>query len=699
MISIAIDGPAGVGKSTISKELAAEYKLAYLDTGAMYRAVTWWFLQNNITDDQMTDLTIDTLRDRLTDFCAHHLTLSFDPEDRTIMSDDTDISEALYSKDVTDAVSHIASLQWVRDILVRAQKQIVADAVATTGIILEGRDTTTVIAPKADVRILLTADENVRINRRHKQLGDTDNIVARDTEDAKVNNFTTASKGVLTIDNSDMSLNQTLRVFEQIIDIALEKYDTQLPLTNNDEAEDFDEYDISEYEDLEDEETEEELHAKKLIGVLAVIGRPNVGKSTLVNRILRRKSAIVEDTPGVTRDRISYEAEWCGDNFLLVDTGGWEANTFGIDSEVANQAQVAAQLADAVLFVVDAHTGITNTDEQIVRMLRRMKKPVLIAVNKIDKEDEEAYLAEFWKLGLGKPFSISAMHGRGIGDLLDECVNALKKAPHTSELFSSTSLRRVALIGRPNVGKSSLLNQLANEQRSVVNNEAGTTRDPVDEVVTLGGSPWLFIDTAGIKRKLNKIHGADYYSTLRSQAAIERSELCLVLIDVSQPVAEQDLRVMSQAINAGKAIVLLFNKWDLLDDYGRERIERLYQSEFEQVTWAERINISAKNGWHMNRLAHAMETALLSWDKRIPTSKLNTFLGKIQSAHPHPLRGGKQPRILFATQASNRPPKFVIFTTGVLDHSYVRYIEHQLRNEFDFTGTPIQLVIKVREKK
>ncbi|MBR4413738.1 MAG: bifunctional cytidylate kinase/GTPase Der [Aeriscardovia sp.] len=699
MISIAIDGPAGVGKSTISKELAAEYKLAYLDTGAMYRAVTWWFLQNNITDDQMTDLTIDTLRDRLTDFCAHHLTLSFDPEDRTIMSDDTDISEALYSKDVTDAVSHIASLQWVRDILVRVQKQIVADAVATTGIILEGRDTTTIIAPKADVRILLTADENVRINRRHKQLGDTDNIIARDAEDAKVNNFTTASKGVLTIDNSDMSLNQTLRVFEQIIDIALEKYDTQLPLTDNDEAEDFDEYDISAYEDLEDKETEEELNAQKLIGVLAVIGRPNVGKSTLVNRILRRKSAIVEDTPGVTRDRISYEAEWCGDNFLLVDTGGWEANTFGIDSEVANQAQVAAQLADAVLFVVDAHTGITNTDEQIVRMLRRMKKPVLIAVNKIDKEDEEAYLAEFWKLGLGKPFSISAMHGRGIGDLLDECVNALKKAPHTSELFSSTSLRRVALIGRPNVGKSSLLNQLANEQRSVVNNEAGTTRDPVDEVVTLGGSPWLFIDTAGIKRKLNKIHGADYYSTLRSQAAIERSELCLVLIDVSQPVAEQDLRVMSQAINAGKAIVLLFNKWDLLDDYGRERIERLYKSEFEQVTWAERINISAKNGWHMNRLAHAMETALLSWDKRIPTSKLNTFLGKIQSAHPHPLRGGKQPRILFATQASNRPPKFVIFTTGVLDHSYVRYIEHQLRNEFDFTGTPIQLVIKVREKK
>ena len=168
---------------------------------------------------------------------------------------------------------------------------------------------------------------------------------------------------------------------------------------------------------------------------------------------------------------------------------------------------------------------------------------------------------------------------------------------------------------------------------------------------------------------------------------------------MSQPVAEQDLRVMSQAINAGKAIVLLFNKWDLLDDYGRERIERLYKSEFTQVTWAERINISAKNGWHMNRLAHAMETALLSWDKRIPTSKLNTFLGKIQSAHPHPLRGGKQPRILFATQASNRPPKFVIFTTGVLDHSYVRYIEHQLRNEFDFTGTPIQLVIKVREKK
>ena len=437
----------------------------------------------------------------------------------------------------------------------------------------------------------------------------------------------------------------------------------------------------------------------KLLADVGLVGIPNVGKSTLVNRILGRRAAVVEDTPGVTRDRVSYDAEWAGTDFKLVDTGGWEADVEGIESAIASQAQIAVQLADAVVLVVDGQVGLTNTDERIVKMLRASGKPVTLAVNKVDDRESEYLTAEFWKMGLGEPYGISAMHGRGIGELLDAALDSLKKAEKTSGFLTPSHLRRVALVGRPNVGKSSLLNQLAHEERTVVNDLAGTTRDPVDEVVTVDGEDWLFIDTAGIKRRLHKLSGAEYFSSLRTQAAIERSELALVLFDASQPISDQDLKVMSQAVDAGRCIVLVFNKWDLMDDFDRQRMERLWKTEFDRVTWAQRVNLSAKTGWHTNRLARAMRGALESWDKRIPTGKLNAFLGKIQAAHPHPLRGGKQPRILFATQASTRPPRFVIFATGFLEHGYRRYIERCLREEFGFEGSPIQISVNIREKK
>ena len=407
----------------------------------------------------------------------------------------------------------------------------------------------------------------------------------------------------------------------------------------------------------------------------------------------------MEDTPGVTRDRVSYEAEWAGTDFKLVDTGGWESDVEGIESAIASQAQVAVGLADTVILVVDGQVGLTASDERIVKMLRASGKPVVLAVNKLDDRMADYTASEFWKLGLGEPYAISAMHGRGVGDLLDAALDQLKKADKTSGFLTPEGLRRVALVGRPNVGKSSLLNQLAHEERAVVHDLAGTTRDPVDEVVSVDGEDWLFIDTAGIKRRLHKISGAEYYSSLRTQAAIERSELALILFDTSQPIADQDLKVMSQAVDAGRAIVLVFNKWDLLDDFGRQRLERLWETEFDRVTWAERVNLSAKTGWHTNRLARAMRTALESWDQRIPTGKLNSFLGKVQAAHPHPLRGGKQPRILFATQASTRPPRFVIFATGFLEHGYRRYLERCLREEFGFEGSPIQISVHIREKK
>lgn len=726
MITVAIDGPAGVGKSSVSRALAHHFNLAYLDTGAMYRAATWWVL------DQKIDLSDpQAVTDAVLDFAGHYLEVLVDPADPRVYAGDTDITDAIRTEQVSSAVSAVSSIPSVRQILIDAQQRLIArereesEFSQGRGIVAEGRDITTVVAPRADIRVLLTAREEVRKARRAAQADEVnvgkDDVSARDKADSKVTHFTEAAAGVTTVDNSEMTMPQTLEAFERMVENSIDEkgesiddyvFDDVLDVDDeanftgfeSDTDETLDDYELSD-EDREllqradsDDETPREAR-RKAVGVLAVVGRPNVGKSTLVNRILGRRAAVVEDTPGVTRDRVSYEAEWAGTDFLVVDTGGWEADVEGIDSAIASQAQIAVQLADAVILVVDGQVGLTDTDERIVKMLRAAGKPVTVAVNKADTATQEYAASEFWSLGLGEPFPISAMHGRGVGELLDDALNKLKDSEKTSGLLKPTTLRRIALVGRPNVGKSSLLNQLAHEERSVVNDEAGTTRDPVDEVIQLGGQQWLFIDTAGIKRRLHKISGADYYSSLRTQAALERSELALVLFDVSEPIAEQDLRVMSQAVDAGRAVVLIFNKWDLLDDFGRERIERLFTTEFERVTWAQRINLSALTGWHTNRIVDAMESALHSWDQRIPTGKLNAFLGKIQQAHPHPLRGGKQPRILFATQAATRPPRFVIFTTGFLDHGYRRFIERSLREEFGFEGTPIQISVHVREKK
>jgi GTP-binding protein len=434
------------------------------------------------------------------------------------------------------------------------------------------------------------------------------------------------------------------------------------------------------------------------VPVLAVIGRPNVGKSTLVIRIIGRREAVVEDVPGVTRDRVSYDAVWNGRAFTVVDTGGWDPDARGLAERIAAQAEIAIQVADAVLFVVDATVGITDVDEKVVRILRAAKKPVVLAANKVDDQRAEAEAAGLWNLGLGEPYPVSALHGRGSGDMLDAVLEALPSPP-PEDFDAPQGPRRVAIVGKPNVGKSSLLNRLAGEERVVVDDASGTTVDPVDEIVTLGGRIWNFIDTAGIRRRVRDASGHEYYASLRTSSAIDRAEVAVVIIDASQPLTEQDTRIISSVAEAGRALIIAFNKWDLVDEERRYYLEREIERELVQVPWAPTINITARTGWHVDRLVRALDAALEGWETRVTTGALNAFLGRLVAEHPHPVRGGKQSRIMFGTQASTAPPTFVLFTTGKLEASYMRFIERRLREEFGFVGTPIHLQQRPRKKR
>jgi GTP-binding protein len=431
--------------------------------------------------------------------------------------------------------------------------------------------------------------------------------------------------------------------------------------------------------------------------VVAVVGRPNVGKSTLVNRILGRREAVVQDVPGVTRDRVSYDALWTGRRFMVQDTGGWEPDAKGLQQLVAEQASVAMRTADAVILVVDATVGATSADEAAARILLRSGKPVFLAANKVDSDKGEADAAALWSLGLGEPHAVSAIHGRGVADLLDEVLAAL---PRLSEVAPREGgPRRVALVGKPNVGKSSLLNKLAGDERAVVHDVAGTTVDPVDSLIELGGKVWRFVDTAGLRRKVGQASGHEFYASVRTHGAIDAAEVVIVLIDASAPLTEQDLRVISMVIEAGRALVVAFNKWDMVDEDRRDLLDREIDRELVQVRWAQRVNISAKTGRAVQKLVPAMEGALESWDARIATGPLNAWIKEVVAAHPPPVRGGKQPRILFATQATARPPTFVLFTSGFLEAGYRRFLERRLRETFGFDGSPIRINVRVREKR
>lgn len=431
--------------------------------------------------------------------------------------------------------------------------------------------------------------------------------------------------------------------------------------------------------------------------IVAVVGRPNVGKSTLVNRIIGRREAVVEDTPGVTRDRVRYESEWNGTPFIVVDTGGWEQDAVGMSAQVSAQAEAAINSSDVVIFVVDATVGATDADEQIVKVLRQAKVPVILVANKVDDERAELEATRLWSLGLGEPYTVSALHGRGSGDLLDVVLAALPE--EGSGQARPRGPHRVALLGKPNVGKSSLLNTLTGEKRAVVDSVAGTTVDPVDELVVMDDEEWILVDTAGIRRKSKNASGHEYFATLRTKSALDKADVAVVLLDASAPLTEQDLRIISMVVESGRALVIAFNKWDLVDEERRYYLEREIERDLVQVAWAPRINFSAKTGWHKDRMVPALRSAIAGWETRVPTGRMNAFLAEIVASHPHPVRGGKQPKIMFGTQASVAPPVFVLFTSGFLEAGYRRFVERRFREEFGFVGSPIVINLRIREKR
>ena len=648
---LAIDGPSGSGKSSTAKAIAIRANWSYLDTGALYRAVTLLALEKKIDSE-------DSLMQELS---GSEISFETSPVSPKALINGKDVSAEIRMQRINDSVSKVSAMPQVRNFLLEIQRKYIAQA--PVGIVVEGRDIGTVVAPHAQLKIYLHADIDARAKRREIEM--LEDLATKDVEQS----LSRRDKIDSTRAVSPLAQAEDAAVIDS----------TRLTL---------------------DEVTDQIwkwLKQRNLLGLptIAVIGRPNVGKSTLVNRMIGRREAIVEDTPGVTRDRVKYEAEWNGRRFFLIDTGGWEVKPEGISEKITAGAEAAISEADLIMFVVDTQVGALDEDQSLVDLLRKSGKKVLLVANKIDNAEDEADGYALWNLGLGEPRFVSALHGRGSGDLLDLLIEQL---PEVGTQQVDDGFRRVALVGRPNVGKSSLLNALAGSARSLVDDAEGTTRDAVDELIEFGGSTWRFIDTAGIRRRAHQASGTDYYASLRTQIALERSEVALIIFDASQIITEQDIRIVSMADEAGKALVIVMNKWDLVDEERQLVLDREIDRQLERYPWAQRVNLSAKTGWHRDRLAPALRTALASWEKRIPTAKLNAFLGELVGANPPPVRSGKQPKIKFATQAGTCPPKFVIFATEFLESAYRRFIERRLREDFGFIGTPIEVAVKLKDR-
>ncbi|MGJ4140027.1 bifunctional cytidylate kinase/GTPase Der [Corynebacterium macclintockiae] len=754
---VAVDGPSGTGKSTVCRRLATAADAKYLDTGAMYRVATLHVLRQSI--DPSTESAREAIIAATADL---PLEINEDPTSTEVLLDGTDVSGEIRGPEVTAHVSAVAAIPEVRENLVALQRSLafaagrcVVEGRDIGTVVLADAPVKIFMTASAEVRAQRRYDQDIAAGRDVDFDAVLADVQRRDEADSsrETSPLRPADDAVI-VDTGEMDIDEVLEKLAELTLASASSDSAEVPeeltfrtadgevlgesgfsdadfsdadysdadfsddvLGDYDDESDPEEFFITGPEDFTLEgggdmpETEEDWEAleqafgmmddeeaeREALCTVAIVGRPNVGKSTLVNRFIGRREAVVEDFPGVTRDRISYLGEWSGRRFWVQDTGGWDPDAKGIHAAIARQAETAMETADVIVFVVDSKVGITSTDEVIARKLQRSQVPVIVVANKCDADAQLGDVAEFWALGLDNPYPVSAQHGKGAADVLDEVLRSFPE--HPRELSVVSGPRRVALVGRPNVGKSSLLNKITGEERSVVNNVAGTTVDPVDSIVELEEKTWKFVDTAGIRKKTKQARGHEFYASLRTRSAIDAAEVAVFLVDASEPIAEQDQRVLRMILDSGRALVVAYNKWDLVDEDRRELLEREIELQLSHVPWARRVNISAKTGRALQKLEPAMIEALESWDQRISTGQLNTWLRAVIAETPPPMRGGRLPRVLFATQASTKPPVIVLFTTGFLEHGYRRFLERKLRESFGFEGSPVRIAVRVREKK
>ena len=436
-----------------------------------------------------------------------------------------------------------------------------------------------------------------------------------------------------------------------------------------------------------------------LLPIVAIVGRPNVGKSTLVNRVLRRRAAVVEARPGVTRDRREFEAEWGGRDFLIVDTGGWEVGGDELTEGIRGHAEAALRGADLVIFVADATTVFTEDDRAIARLVQSSGLPHVLVANKADGPGAEADLAHLWTLGLGEPRPVSALHGRNVGDLLDMIVAALPP-PSSTKAQPNSERPTLAIIGRPNVGKSTLLNKLLGSERVLVSPVPGTTRDPIDAVVHLDGLTVTMFDTAGIRRRSRVNDDTEFYSVIRAKQALEAADVVLFVVDATEKITHQEQRLAEEISRAGAGVVVILNKWDAADDENKWWAEDGVGDRLAFISWAPVLRMSALTGARIKRIGPAVVAVLEARRSRIPTPELNRLIRGLQDSHPPPVRKGRRPRILYAVQAGTEPPTIVLFVRGGgLGADYLRFIEGRLRSEYEFLGSPIRLIARTRTRR
>ena len=433
--------------------------------------------------------------------------------------------------------------------------------------------------------------------------------------------------------------------------------------------------------------------------LVAIVGRPNVGKSTFFNRIVGQRISIVEDTPGVTRDRLYADAEWCGHSFTLIDTGGLEIKSEDVMwSHIRAQAQIAVETADVIVFMLDGKTGLTHEDYEVAAYLRKSRKPILLVVNKLDN-NEQHLLYDFYELGLGEPIGISAGQAKGLGDVLDEIVKLTGKY----ETEEKEEALKIAVVGKPNAGKSSLVNKLLGYDRVIVSDIAGTTRDAIDTRIKIGDKEYILIDTAGIRRKRSVEEDLEQYSVMRSLGAVRRADVCLIVIDSSEELSEQDVKIAGYVHEQGKPSVVVMNKWDVVekDTYTIEKYNRKLKEELKIMDYFIPTYVSAKTGKRVDNLIKLAERAYENASRRISTGLLNDVLREAILTNEPPSKNGKRLKIYYVTEVSANPPTFVIFVNDdtLMHFSYRRYLENALRRSFDFEGTPVRLIIRNKNEK